>query len=90
LANRYVRICIHGGYAWIPLFRNVEWVLVHRRSRYNHMRVDLVLRSREGIVTGHSAGVVRLVFIRLNNAILVTKVIEGVRSVDCVAIAMLY
>jgi hypothetical protein len=94
LAHGDVGICVHGGHTWVPLLRDVVCVLMHRRSGYNHVRVDLLLGCRDVIVTVRTAGIAMLMSVWLSNSIPVhiwmAEVIERVRSVDCMAVCMLY
>lgn len=93
LVNGEVRICVHGGHAWVSLLRDVVWVLVHRRSGYSHVGLNLVLRSQYSIVAVRAAGIDMFIPIRLSDAILthllMAEVIERMRSGDGVASVLL-
>jgi hypothetical protein len=69
-------------------------VRVHRRSRYNDVRLDLFLRCRNIIVTVRTPRIAMLMSIWLSDTIpihmLVTEISERVCSMNCMAIGMLY
>ena len=94
LANRHIGICVHRGHTRVPLLRDVVSVLMHRRSRYNNVRLDLFLRYRDVVVTVRTPGIAIFMSVWLSNAIpvhlLMTEVSERVRSMKCMAIGMLY